>query len=1516
MNRAGLNIKLTNHLRQRHFLKCALVVILFLSSLQLQAQVISNNEASISINSGIVVVSKDFTNTAARLNNFGTLNLLGNFTNNTLSNTAGNGVFRVGGNWTSLGNFIHGTSTVIFNGSGNQQISNPSQTFYSLSVDNTGASSGFSVRLGNTVKITGVLSMQTGNITTNNDSYILHLDNPAVSSLNYTSTTESRIFGKFERGIGQTGSYLFPLGNISRPLYYNPATLTVNTLTTTGSVLSEFITSPPGNAGLPLADITIVPEEEVNSAFTTGYWNMTSNGGLSISNYNVELYAAGFDNVTDTVRENSRVIKRITAGGNWTLDGTHVNASGSLVKRINLTDNISNLGTQYAIGAVNPLITSHPASITVCENSNPSFSVTASGSAPLTYIWYKDGSPILSGPHYTGNRSATLVINGADLSDAGTYYCVVRDRFFNTTTSGSATLVVNKIPVATAFPLAQNHECSEVPFGNIALGLSYYDVGTRFAWSRTTDSNIITAIPMSGTEYNIGDVLSGAFENTSNAPITITFQITPIGPGTTECTGQPIYSSVTVNPKPRIIPFISEICYGGSAVISLVSDTELTMPKEDVLEFGYKTYRTDLSVSGFMGSQSNVAYGTVISSSYFNSSDTLQSIIYNIVPTFSSALGCLSGDTVSFEAKIHAQPLQNLIITKPLTCDGGSDASIQAITSRGAGGLDGYYFDWIRTSSDQRHGYKLDSLTNGSGGIWTVTVTDSLGCKNERSISVSGAKFDPYMYVPVDPLSGYATSCVSSTDGQIWVMETGYLTGTAPFEYWIVKAGQDTASMSNHGYITNRGVFTILTGFDAGIYTLYMRDINGCYNTETQQVELTAPPEILVTFESKKYTGNFDISCKGYSDGEVWLKTISGGNGGYRYKWTTVNGTITGVDTLDRIENITAGKYYIHITDIKGCTKIDSIVIVEPPGMTLDSYELSTKNGSNVSCYGGEDGYINIQISGGTGVYTYQWTGQDGFTSNQRNIAQLKAGVYGSLVRDANGCLLVPAPSFTLIEPPEISVSTTPSVSADGGYNIDYNGGTGSVQVTVTGGASGTYQYIWNTANGSGIVAGQKDQSSLTAGDYFLTVRDINGCEKTERIILTQPNALNLQFITKHITCASSIFNDGAIFLTVSGGVAPYTYVWSNGATTKDISGLTEGEYFVTVTDINGSTVTGSAETINPPPLIYTPQVSDYNGFGVSCFGMSNGYIHIDITSGTPPYLFSWTGPDGFSASTRNISGLKAGTYTMQITDNLGCVTNQIFNLSEPDKFEMTLNVSMSLDGRYNISCAGGKTGYIQVESVNGIGKVEYLWSDGLYGQIRNNLLAGNYNIIITDSNGCYANTSVTLTEPDPLKINFNVIEPLCSDMTAGVITTEVEGGVVTGSYNYRWMNNSTSSSLTNVGTGWYSVAIEDLNGCIVTDSVKVEAQSGSCLLIPNAISPNGDMINDVWNIGNIHLYPNVEVKIFNRWGYSVWTSEKGYPRPWDGTHAGRDLPVDSYHYIIDLNNGGKPIIGTITIVK
>ena len=246
----------------------------------------------------------------------------------------------------------------------------------------------------------------------------------------------------------------------------------------------------------------------------------------------------------------------------------------------------------------------------------------------------------------------------------------------------------------------------------------------------------------------------------------------------------------------------------------------------------------------------------------------------------------------------------------------------------------------------------------------------------------------------------------------------------------------------------------------------------------------------------------------------------------------------------------------------------------------------------------------------------------------------------------------------------------------------------------------------------------------------------------------------------------------------------------------------------------------------------------------------------------------------------------------------------------------MTVTLSESIAGGFNINCAGAYTGSVDIEPVNFVQSVNYLWSDGIFGKTRTGLPAGDYNIIISDANNCQADTSITLTEPDSLKLTYEITPPLCPDKPDGLIVLNVTGGVHSGDYSYLWSDNTTDKNLSNIPAGKYSVIVTDLNGCTIAGSMTVNSLSETCLIIPNAISPNGDLINDVWNIGMIELYPEAEILIFNRWGESLWKSARGYPVPWDGRSNGRNLPVDSYHYIIDLHNGSKMIIGNVTIVR
>ena len=334
------------------------------------------------------------------------------------------------------------------------------------------------------------------------------------------------------------------------------------------------------------------------------------------------------------------------------------------------------------------------------------------------------------------------------------------------------------------------------------------------------------------------------------------------------------------------------------------------------------------------------------------------------------------------------------------------------------------------------------------------------------------------------------------------------------------------------------------------------------------------------------------------------------------------------------------------------------------------------------------------------------------------------------------------------------------------------------------------------------------------------------------------------------------------------------------------------------------------------PAIVYSWRLSDFNGFNISCSGKADGSIRIDASRDSYPLSFSWSGPGGVQSSQVYIRGASAGKYFVTITDNNMCSVKDSVIMTEPGPLGMLIRPSLSSDGEYNINCAGDKTGSVLVTALNNVGALRYLWDDGTQGNSRNSLGAGSYQVIVSDANNCIADSSLVLTQPEKLNSSIEIKLPYCPEKPDGKISVAVSGGIRGNDYNYEWSDRSTGNSLSGVMSGTYKVTIKDLNGCMLSEEVRVDALNDICLIIPEAFSPNGDLKNDLWNIGNIELYPKMEVYIYNRWGQFLWKSESGYAQPWDGRSGGGNVPVDAYHYVIDLHNGTKPIAGSVTIVR
>jgi gliding motility-associated-like protein len=312
---------------------------------------------------------------------------------------------------------------------------------------------------------------------------------------------------------------------------------------------------------------------------------------------------------------------------------------------------------------------------------------------------------------------------------------------------------------------------------------------------------------------------------------------------------------------------------------------------------------------------------------------------------------------------------------------------------------------------------------------------------------------------------------------------------------------------------------------------------------------------------------------------------------------------------------------------------------------------------------------------------------------------------------------------------------------------------------------------------------------------------------------------------------------DGSIDVTIGGGTPGYTYQWSNGALTEDISGVGAGLYEVTATDANGCQITTSITLIEPEILVVLPEVtSDYNGYDVSCEGASDGALFATVTGGTSGYVYTWTNSTGTVISNLpNVNNLPVGTYTISITDQNGCTITQNIDINEPGVISLNPSLLVEYNG-YGVSCFGATDGSVGIDFGGGVPPYTIVWTNANNnviggGNTLNNLGAGIYTVLLTDANGCQFEDQIEVTEPPLLQStaevtsDYNGQDISCHDATDGAVIVNFNGG--TPQYTYTWTNSSgqivgNNPTLTNIGAGTYNVLIVDANGCQTASTVTV----------------------------------------------------------------------------------------------
>ncbi|MFH1320582.1 MAG: reprolysin-like metallopeptidase [Bacteroidota bacterium] len=791
-------------------------------------------------------------------------------------------------------------------------------------------------------------------------------------------------------------------------------------------------------------------------------------------------------------------------------------------------------------------------------------------------------------------------------------------------------------------------------------------------------------------------------------------------------------------------------------------------------------------------------------------------------------------------------------------------------------------------------------ITYNTAGTYTVSLqaTNASGSDTETKVN--------YITVNANPgtsTSSTGVSCNGDSDGSATVTPSG---GTAPYTYqWNDPALQITATA---------------TGLVAGNYNITVTDANGC--TANDNETITEPDALSLSFSVT------DASCGGCSDGAIDL-TVSGGTSPYTYLWSNSA-------TTQDINGLLAGTYTVTVTDANGCTAIYSATVDETITCSLSAVTSAT----DVSCNGGSDGDVTVNASGGTPPYTYIW--DDPAAQTTATATGLAAGTYNITVTDATGCTssngssgkqnFMPTSNFNTFysiydltyindsnqstgtswgpgtpNPYELTMTFASSVVIDtvkvraGQFNGNVN--KPSQMKLYRGTSSGTLLATITPTYNFDIYSISNIQTStiytwvITPAGSYSSIIEIECYSSTVSSLVpvnvNEPDALSITTTVTNASCGGC--SDGAVDLTVTGGTSPYTYSWSNGATTQDISGLTSGTYTVTVIDANGC---NAFDTTVVNETIACSLSAVTSATDISCNGGNDGDITVNASGGTPPYTYLWDDPG--AQTTATATGLAAGTYNVTVTDATGCTpgggsngkqnytpssnystfygsynltyindsnqsTGTIWGPATPDPFElaMTFSSSVVIDtvkikaGQFNgnfwkpvkmklyLGTSGGTllatitpTYSFDTYSIsNTQGSTLYTWVI---------TPAGSYSSLLEIE--CYSSggttwISATINEPDALSLSTSVTDVSCGGCSDGSIDLTVTGGIAP--YTYSWSNGATTEDISGLGAGTYTVTVTDGNGC--TDVASADVNNPLCS-IDLTVSATDASCNGIYN--------------------------------------------------------------------
>ena len=773
----------------------------------------------------------------------------------------------------------------------------------------------------------------------------------------------------------------------------------------------------------------------------------------------------------------------------------------------------------------------------------------------------------------------------------------------------------------------------------------------------------------------------------------------------------------------------------------------------DGLEDLYKPFLTFIPVPPYLVSSNT----STLERPFFNNAD-LPDGTYTIRLIVKDNIGCV--DTSEMVIRKEGPLLNNITSVYTEACEGTT--AIYTVNSDS-----GAIYSW---SIENGLLLTADPDTNRVEVQWNLGVSQGVVKTTITRHNIAG-----------DPCISYVVDTVTIHPVQLPEFNSPVFTACADQEYTYTLTGTFKSHFWN---ITGGRIISGGKQNDNFVRVIWGNNPSGRISVNVQN-NFNCSASVFIDVNINNLSGTVssltNISCNGASDGKVTVEATSG-SGLAPYTYSLDGGPFVESGSFS---GISLGNHIVTIRDANFCNYDVPFLITQPP-IPLTAIALV----ENVKCFGAATGSINLTVAGGTPPYTYLWNND----ATTKDLSNVPAGVYTVTVTDANLCTVTA--SATVSQP--LAALEASATATDVKC---FGEATGSVDLTVTGGTA-PYTYSWS--NG----ATTEDLVNIVAGTYTVTVTDANLCTVTASATVAQPSAALDVFATvTDVKCFGE--STGEVDLTVTGGTAPYTYSWSNGATTEDLVNIVAGVYTVTVTDANLCTATVPVTVSQPSELI---AVAGSNG--PVCIGMT-----LNLQGGPDGMLsYSWNGPDGFTSSLQNpvvataATQAMSGQYTLNIVDMNGCSatanTNVVVNEIPVITFTQT-----------NILCNGTSTGAIDITVSGGTAPFVYLWTGPVADPATGdqiNISAGTYTVIVTDANNCTsAQVSTEITELPPLlgtiTSRTNVTEPGGND---GSFTVEGSGGTAPYMYSLESGPMQASGSFSTLTAGTYTVTVYDANLC------------------------------------------------------------------------------------------------------